>query len=36
MSGVSIRRAWRKHRVLQNAVEGTHRDLVQAVLTLNH
>lgn len=28
--------ARRKHWVLQNAVEGTHRDLVQAVLTLNH
>lgn len=29
-------RARRKHWVLQNAVEGTHRDLIQAVLTLNH
>lgn len=37
-SGVSvvICRARRKHWVLQNAVEGTHRDLVQAVLTPNH
>lgn len=31
-----ICRAQRTDQVLQNAVEGTHRDLVQVVLTMNH
>lgn len=33
---IMICRAQRKDWVLQNAVEGTHRDLVHAVLTRNH